>query len=45
VADCWAWVQEVDAAGAAPPPRDGIGMDPARERELLDRWRAQAGSE
>ena len=45
VADCWAWVQEVDAAGTAPPPRDAIGMDPAREGELLDRWRAQVGSE
>jgi nucleoside-diphosphate-sugar epimerase len=38
VADCWAWVQEVDAAGTAPPPRDDIGMDPAREVDLLARW-------
>lgn len=41
VADCWAWVQEVDAAGTAPPPRDDIGMDPAREADLLARWAAR----
>jgi nucleoside-diphosphate-sugar epimerase len=38
VADCWAWVREVDAAGTTPPPRADIGLDPAREIELLDRW-------
>ena len=41
VADCWTWVQEVDAAGTAPPPRDDIGMDPAREADLLARWAAR----
>lgn len=38
VADCWAWVQEVDAAGTAPPPRDDIGLDPAKEAALLAAW-------
>jgi nucleoside-diphosphate-sugar epimerase len=41
VADCWAWVQQVDAEGTAPPPRDDIGMDPDRESELLARWAAR----
>ena len=41
VADCWTWVQEVDAAGTAPPPRDDIGMDPGREADLLARWAAR----
>ncbi len=41
VADCWAWVQEVDAAGTAPLPRDDIGMDPAREADLLAHWAAR----
>jgi hypothetical protein len=45
VADCWAWVQAVDATGVAPPGREGIGLDPARERQLLARWGAQTGSE
>jgi 2'-hydroxyisoflavone reductase len=40
VRDAWAWVREVDAAGTAPPPRDGIGMDPRREAGLLSRWDA-----
>jgi nucleoside-diphosphate-sugar epimerase len=41
VADCWAWVQEVDAAGTAPPPRDDIGMDPAKEQAVLAAWDAR----
>ncbi len=45
VADCWAWVQEVDAAGIASPRREGIGLDPTRETELLSLWRSQAGRE
>jgi len=42
VADCWAWVQEVDAAGTAPPPRDDIGMDPTKEQAVLDAWASRA---
>jgi len=42
VADCWTWVQEVDAGGTVPPPREGIGMDPAKEQALLDAWAARA---
>lgn len=38
VADCWTWVQQVDAAGTAPPPRDDIGVDPGREAEVLAAW-------
>jgi len=45
VADCWTWVQEVDAAGSAPPPRAGIGLGTEREADLLSRWAAQLGRE
>ncbi|MFC6237776.1 reductase [Longivirga aurantiaca] len=41
VADCWAWVQQVDADGTAPPPRDDIGMDPAKEEAVLAAWDAR----
>jgi 2'-hydroxyisoflavone reductase len=44
VADAWAWVQQVDAAGTAPEPRPGIGLDPAKETAALAAWRSgQAG--
>jgi 2'-hydroxyisoflavone reductase len=42
VADCWTWVQEVDAAGTAPAPRDDIGLDPAKEQALLAAWAARS---
>jgi len=38
VADCWEWVQQVDADGTAPPPRDDIGLDPAKEQAVLAAW-------
>lgn len=38
VSDTWRWVRETD-----PAPRDGIGMDPARERALLAEWVADGG--
>jgi nucleoside-diphosphate-sugar epimerase len=38
VADCWTWVQQVDAAGDALPPRDAVGLDPAREAAVLAAW-------
>ncbi|MBI1377714.1 MAG: reductase [Frankiales bacterium] len=41
VDDCWSWVQAVDRDGTAPPPRDGIGIDPAREAALLAAWAAR----
>ena len=44
VADCWAWVAQIDSDGTAPPPRPDIGLDPARETELLARWDARAGN-
>ena len=44
VADCWTWVQQIDAEGTAPAPRDAVGMDPQREAQLLALWRTQAGS-
>jgi 2'-hydroxyisoflavone reductase len=44
VADCWSWVQEVDAAGTAPSPRTPHGLDPQREQDLLARWAARPGS-
>lgn len=44
VADTWAWVQEVDAAGAAPEARPGIGLDAGKERAALDVWRSSQSS-
>lgn len=41
VADAWTWVQQVDADGSAPPPRDDIGMDPAKEAAVLATWDAR----
>ena len=41
VEDCWTWVQEVDAAGTAPPPRDDVGLDPAKEDAVLAAWDAR----
>jgi nucleoside-diphosphate-sugar epimerase len=41
VRDTWAWVQEVDASGAAPEDRPGVGLAPDREAELLSLWHAQ----
>ncbi len=38
VADAWAWVRTVDAAGTAPHPRGATGLDPEKESELLARW-------
>jgi hypothetical protein len=38
VADCWAWVRQVDADGTAPPPRDDVGLDPAKETAVLAAW-------
>ena len=38
VADCWTWVQDVDSSNTAPPTRDDIGLDPAKERALLEAW-------
>jgi nucleoside-diphosphate-sugar epimerase len=43
VSDTWDWVSRVDADGSAPSPRDGIGMSPEREVDLLARWDASAG--
>ena len=45
VADAWDWVRSVDESGAAPEPRPGIGLDPAKEVAALERWRTQPGSE
>jgi nucleoside-diphosphate-sugar epimerase len=41
VADTWDWVRSVDASGAVPEPRPGIGLDPAKEAEALAAWREQ----
>ncbi len=41
VADCWSWVQEVDAAGTAPPRRADVGLDPEKEQAVLDGWDAR----
>ncbi len=38
VADAWDWLREVDAAGAAPDPRPGMGIDPDKEAEALAAW-------
>lgn len=40
VADTWAWVSAIDAAGTAPEPRPGIGLDPGKEAAALAVWRA-----
>jgi hypothetical protein len=41
VADCWTWVQQVDADGTAPTPRHDIGLAPERERALLAAWETE----
>ena len=41
VADTWDWVRSVDATGAVPEPRPGIGLDPAKEAGALAAWTAQ----
>jgi hypothetical protein len=41
VADTWDWVREVDAAGTAPEPRPGMGIDPDTEAEALAAWAAR----
>jgi hypothetical protein len=38
VADTWAWVHAVDAAGASPEPRPGMGVDPDKETAALAAW-------
>jgi 2'-hydroxyisoflavone reductase len=42
VTDTWAWLREL----AEPPLREGLpapGLDPAKERRVLDAWRTGAG--
>lgn len=39
--DAWAWVQQVDAEGTAPPSPPGIGLDPAKEAAVLSAWEAR----
>ena len=41
VADTWGWVQQVDAAGTAPPPRPETGLDPEKEAAVLAAWDAR----
>jgi len=41
VADTWDWVRSVDASGAVPEPRPGIGLDPAKEAAALAAWAEQ----
>jgi nucleoside-diphosphate-sugar epimerase len=40
VADTWDWVRSVDASGAVPEPRPGIGLDPVKEAAALAAWTA-----
>jgi nucleoside-diphosphate-sugar epimerase len=44
VADTWAWLEQVDAGSGTRPPapvgRPPVGMDPAREAELIAAWRS-----
>jgi 2'-hydroxyisoflavone reductase len=41
VADAWEWVRAIDAAGTAPEPRAGMGIDPGKEADALAAWAAR----
>ena len=38
VSDTWDWVRGIDAGGATPEPRAGIGVEPDKEAATLAAW-------